>query len=171
MKKILIIALIFLFSCNQEPELITIDNLYQIEIPFGMIPLTWIMDNEDASLQYGNIFSEKYLMIVNESKSDWINFTKESNYFEEYISSLSEDMIDSFNINNNKHTLSDIYLNDSTAGKLFETNGNIEGISVIWNVIFIEGEDNLYQICFWTLKGGESKINELLSVAKTFKEI
>lgn len=128
-----------------------------------------LMGNEDASLQYANIFSEKYLMIINESKSEWINLIEESNYFEEYISSLSEGFIESFDYN--KHTLSDIYLNDSTAGKLFEINGNIDGISGIWNVILIEGEDNLYQICFWTLKGGESKINELLSIAKTFKEI
>ena len=169
MRKILTIALLFLFTCNQESKLISVDNIYQIEIPFGMISMPVLMGNEDASLQYANILSEKYLMVIHESKSEWINLEKESNYFEQYVSFLSKDLIESFN--NNKHTLSDIYLNDSTAGKLFKTNGNINGIDLIWNVIFVEGDYNLYQTCFWTLKGGENKINELLSVAKTFKEI
>ena len=174
MKKLLFILIFpFFIACSLEDKIITIDNLYQIEIPKGMTSMPGIMGNDDASAQYGNVFSEKYLMVINESKSEWIDLLIEENlnnkeYMSEYISFLSESMEDSFN---STHSLSDVYLNDSTPGKLFEIKGIIDGVDLIWNVIFVEGEDNLYQIAFWTSKGNEKKIVQLLSAAKTFKEL
>ena len=67
---------------------------------------------------------------------------------------------------------SNIYLNDySRAAKLFEISGIVDGVDVIWNTIYFEGEDNLYQICYWTLTGRDYNMVELMNFAKTFREL
>ena len=57
-------------------------------------------------------------------------------------------------------------------GKKIEISGNFEGIPLVWHTVLIEGEDYLYQICFWTLKGRENKhMEQLFHSAKTFNEL
>ena len=56
--------------------------------------------------------------------------------------------------------------------KKIEITGKSEGVSLVWHTVLIEGEDYLYQICFWTLKGRENKhMEQLFHSAKTFNEL
>ena len=170
-KLLLILSLIICFSCDSTSEIVTVKGLYQIEVPSGMTSNLDIYPN--ASLGYANLSSEKYLIVLDESKSKWIDVLIEmgmndKEYMSEYISYLSGAMEDSLN---STSSLSDVSLNDSTSATLMEISGTSEGIDVIWNTLFIEGKDNLYQISFWTLKGMDGNMDELLSAAKTFKEL
>ena len=67
--------------------------------------------------------------------------------------------------------ISNIYLDNSEPAKLFEISGVFDGIDIDWNVIYFEGENNLYQIFYWTLAGRDSNMNELRSAAETFREL
>ncbi len=165
MKKLLFIIVFTFFSCDSEPKLVTYQNLYQIEVPGDM--RTYEI-NSDASLQYVHLIKEKYLMIIHESKSELIDLVSGSDYFDQYVDFLKEDMESTFN---SLGSISDVYLDDSSTGKLLKIRGTSEGVDIVWNTIYLEGKDNLYQICFWTLQGREYHMDELLLAAKTFREL
>ena len=169
MKKLILLLLLIplAFSCNSEPEIVTVDGIYEIEMPGDMTPMYTFL-NEDASLQYSNLFSEKYLMIIHENKSEWIDLVGQENYFMEYVNYLSDGLETSYGKNG---YISDIYLNNSKSAKLFEINGIVDGVDVIWNTIYFEGEDNLYQIAYWTVAGRDNNMVELMNVVKTFREL
>ena len=164
-KLILLFTFTLLFSCTSEPETVTVDRLYQIEIPGDMISTVL---NEEASLQYANVFSEKYLMVIHENKSEWIDLVGQENYFMQYVNLLTEDLETSYG---ESGYISNIYLDNSEPAKLFEISGVFDGIDIDWNVIYFEGENNLYQIFYWTLAGRDSNMNELRSAAETFREL
>jgi len=166
MKKILFLSALFITTCNSEPKLISYEDLYEIELPGDMTPMT-SMINDDASIQYANLFKEKYFMIIHENKSDWIGYVGEEDYFGKYVEDLINSIEDSFNgLSKTKN----ITLNGSTNGVLLEIEGKIDGIKIIWNTIFVEGKSNLYQLCFWTLINRDYNMDELLLSAKTFRE-
>tara|TARA_B000000441_G_scaffold70867_1_gene47778 strand:- start:1371 stop:1883 length:513 start_codon:yes stop_codon:yes gene_type:complete len=170
MKKLILFFIIpLIFSCSSEPEIVTVEGLYQIELPGDMTPIASGVMNEDASLQYANLISEKYLMIIHEDKSEFINIFGEENYFDTYVDFLTNAL--ETNYGEDGYT-SNIYLNDySRAAKLFEISGIVDGVDIIWNTIYFEGEDNLYQICYWTLTGRDYNMVELMNFAKTFREL
>ena len=158
-----------LLSCStSEPQLISVSDIYQIEVPGDMSVTD--MNNEDASLQYANLFKEKYLMIIHEDKYEFMEAFKivKKEVFEEFTNIVVQGHEESFNSVAN---LSDISFN-GLIGKKIEIDGKIEGIHIVWHAVLIEGEDYLYQICFWTLKGRENKhMEQLFHSAKTFNEL
>ena len=146
MKKLILLLLLIplVFSCNSEPKIVTVDGIYEIEMPGDMTPMYTFL-NEDASLQYSSLLSEKYLMIIHENKSEWIDLVGRENYFMQYVNYLSDGLETSYD---ESGYISDIYLNNSKSAKLFEISGIVDGVDVIWNTIYFEGEDNLYQIAY-----------------------
>ena len=158
-----------LLSCStSEPQLISVSDIYQIEVPGDMSVTD--MNNEDASLQYANLFKEKYLMIIHEDKYEFMEAFKivKKEVFEEFTNIVVQGYEESFNSVAN---VSDISFN-GLIGKKIEIDGKIEGIHLVWHAVLIEGEDYLYQICFWTLKGRENKhMEQLFHSAKTFNEL
>ena len=170
-KLLLILSLVICFSCDSTSEIVTVKGLYQIEVPSGMTPNLDL--NPNASLGYANLSYEKYLIVLDESKSEWIDVIIEmgmndQDYMSEYVSFLSDQISDNFNTT---YRLSDVYLNDSTSATLMEINVLYEETDTIWNTLFIEGKYNLYQISFWAPKERDGNIDELLNAAKTFKEL
>ena len=107
-------------------------------------------------------------MIIHENKSEWIDLVGQENYFMQYVNYLSDGLETSYGKNG---YISDIYLNNSKSAKLFEINGIVDGVDVIWNTIYFEGEDNLYQIAYWTVAGRDNNMVELMNVVKTFREL
>jgi len=166
MKKLLILSALFIIACNSEPKLISYENLYEIELPGDMTPMTSEI-NGDASIQYANLFKEKYFMIIHESKSDLIGYLGEEDYFGKFVEVKTNSIEDSFNgLSKTKN----ITLNGSTNGVMLEIEGKIDDSKIIWNTIFVEGKSNLYQLCFWTLINRDYNMDELLLSARTFRE-
>jgi len=166
MRKLIILLTFLILACNSEPKLVTFEDVYQIELPGDMSSSTEL--NEDASLEYSNIFKEKYLIIIHESKEDWKKIVGETDYLKKYLNYISENFETSFN---SLAQIKNITLNESTKGALVEIKGETEGIEIIWNTIVVEGESNIYQISYWTLGDMEYKMEELFVAAKTFREL
>ena len=169
--QVITILLIFtLFSCSttSEPQLISINDIYQIEVPADMSPTDI---NDEASLQYANLFKEKYLMIIHEDKNEFTEFVKPievDKVIEKFTDLVVQGYEQSFN---NEAYVYDISFN-GLIGKKVEIDGVFEDIPIAWHAVLIEGEENLYQICFWTLKSRENKhMEQLFNSAKTFNEL
>ena len=157
-----------LLSCStSEPQLISVSDIYQIEVPGDMSATDM---SEDASLQYANLFKEKYLMIIHEDKYEFMEAFKivKKEVFEEFTNIIVQRYEENYNRVAN---VSDISFN-GLIGKKIEIDGKIEGLHIVWHAVLIEGEDYLYQICFWTLKSRENKhMEQLFHSAKTFNEL
>ena len=154
-----------LYSCStNEPQLISVSNLYKIEIPSDMSPMTTDI-NEDASLQYANLFKEKYLMIIHEDKREFMEVMEiedQRKVFKEFVNTAVQGYEESLNSVANIYNLSF----NGLAGKKIEIDGVFDDIDIVWHSVLIEGEENLYQICFWTLKGRENRNMEQLFNSK-----
>lgn len=160
----------FLSCSTSEPKLITVSDIYQIEVPGDMSTMTTNI-NEEASLQYANLSKEKYLMIIHEDKYDFmetLEIVNQSNIMQEFTNIMVQHYEESFNSVANAY---DITFNGLLAKKI-EITGTLEGIPLVWHTVLIEGEEYLYQICFWTLKSREDKhMQQLFNSAKTFIEV
>jgi len=118
MRKLIIFLTFLILACNSEPKIVTFEDVYQIELPGDMSSSTEL--NEDASLEYSNIFKEKYLIIIHESKEDWKKIVGETDYLKKYLNYISENFETSFN---SLAQIKNINLNESTKGALVEIKG------------------------------------------------
>ena len=87
-----------LLSCStSEPQLISVSDIYQIEVPGDMSATD--MNNENASLQDANLFKEKYLMIIHEDKYEFMEASKivKKERFEEFTNIIVQGYEESFN--------------------------------------------------------------------------
>ena len=150
MKKLILLFIIpLLFSCNSEPEIVTVDDIYEIEMPGDMTPMYTFL-NEDASLQYSSVFSEKYIMIIHENKSEWIDVVGRQNYFMQYVNLLSDGLETNYG---KSGYISDIYLNNSKSAKLFE---------IMPNPLLTS--DQLILLKYDNIKSGKYKTNSEIGI-------
>jgi len=178
MKKVTAILILFtLISCKEvldkasklsteeltteDFKTITVQNLYKLSVPKYMKEMNNL--NDEASLQYANIYKEAYAIVIHESKQEFIDSFKE---YGEYDNELS--MIDNYTnaqINFFKEG-ADIksveksdgieMVNGANARRVI-MKGNAEGIDVGYVLGFVEGEENIYMIMNWTLLDRFSK--------------
>lgn len=179
MRNLLLIATtcLLLYSCSDsQPRTIKVNNKYSLDIPGDMSPMT-IEKNPDASLQYANLWKEMYIMVIDESKSEFENIIK-SEYmydyslsnFGNYVQILSEGFKESFDMYN-KPKITDVIIGGKVS-KEIEVYGYIDGVGISGIVYITEGDEDFYQIFVWTLSSKKSKNLSLLEeVALTFKEI
>ena len=157
-----------LIGCTtSEPQLLSVDNIYQIELPSDMSPMTTEI-NMVASLQYANLFKEKYIMIIHEEKSEVNEAFQYSIDLQKFTKIVVQGYEESFNCVAN---ISDISI-DGFNGNMVKMDGELDGINITWHAILIESKSYFYQICFWTLTNRKKKHMEgLFNSAKTFHEL
>ncbi|UOB16220.1 hypothetical protein [Abyssalbus ytuae] len=182
-----ILLLLFLVSCGKhktgalaEEEFIEVKvkNDYSISLP-GFLEETQLL-NSQASLQYQNIFKETYIIIIDESKDEFIRSFKETGIYNDSISTLSnyaEYQNNYFNkalkARSFSSGLSDTVINNLPAVKN-TTIGKVEGVDeelVYWNA-YIESRDKMYNIACWTYARNRSTYEETFKKAlHSFKKI
>lgn len=183
MKKILpILIAILIIGCSQESNLISItidNNQCTIELDGDMSPMMERDRNEDASLQYANIFREKYIMIISEGdeyNTFWNNqdsliyyeIDNISNPFEAYSNIIIDDLEHNYQ---SEADVSECLINGMTAKKV-SIDGTFDGIEISWTTFLINGKYNFYQICVWTTLDNKLEyLPKLEKMAQTFKEI
>jgi hypothetical protein len=179
--KLFVILLLgfFLTSCQQidknngersahddDYKVVEIDNLYSLTLPKFMKATADL--NDEASLQYQNIFKETYIIILEEPIEEFLSTFLEIELYDESISALSNyrniqmDMIEE-NININYRTDPKNMLIDSYKAEMVEIDGLSEGIDeeITYFITFLEGEENLYMMMAWTLKDKKEKYRDL----------
>jgi len=156
MKKtfMLLLACISLFSCDSQTEFKSIKvNDYSISLPDFLSEGKDL--NNDASLQYQNLFKEFYVVVIDESKESFketieINELEDvyDSNFDGYTELLIGSLEEAITLKNKKETETKI---NGLPTKILSFEGNVEGIDIYYQVAYIDGIANYYQIMTWTL--------------------
>ncbi|PKV52724.1 hypothetical protein ATE84_4844 [Aquimarina sp. MAR_2010_214] len=156
---------------------VEINNQYELSVPKYMKEAHDL--NDDASLQYKNIYKETYIVVIDEPKEEMISTFKE---LEEYNDSLS--VIKNYK-NIQLHILNEVIDINMTSdpkslqisgldAEFVEFDGKIEGLAfdISYFLTFIEGKENVYMIMAWTLKNRKEKYRKAFEMAtKSFRLI
>jgi hypothetical protein len=181
----LLTSILFLQGCvftkKEESQIdyvaIKINDIYSMDIPSFMKKTDNL--NDDALLQFQNIYKETYVIVIDENKQEFIDVftdygeydstkTPVENYRKIQLGMLSEGIEMS-------------YQSEPSASKIkglpaqqVQADGQVEGIryEISYFLTFVEGEQNLYMIMAWTIKDRKEKYAEMFkTIAGTFKEL
>lgn len=154
-----------------------VNGLYSIDIPDFMVATTEL--NREASLQYNNLYKEKYIIVLDENKNDFIQDLKDYGIFDE-----DEEMLDVFAeakesfIINQDAVIGEIYRVDKKINglnaRLVEFDSDVNGIPepVTYYLGFVEGKNNLYTILAWTLTDRKNAYKEEANkMINSFREL
>ncbi len=179
----LIIFILFIVYCKSgnDTKLVTVKNKYSVELPAFLIKAEVILDkdelNEDASLQYLNGLRELYVVVIEDTKSEFQqvliknklnekfpnNLKSYSNYILRYMKDQTQIL--------HKSAMIDTIVNKLPA-KIVSVSGKVEDINVFYMIGFIEGNNTYYQIITWTISGFENKYKERMKkIIFSFKEL
>ena len=132
---------------------VEVDSLYTLSIPKYMKVMNNL--NDEASLQYGNIYKDVYTVVINEDKQDFIDYFKEIG---EYNDKLS--VIDNYaygQVNYFKEQIVDDKVEPYGLAKIkdysarqYKIKGKIDGIEIGYIIAYIETEGDLFMIMNWT---------------------
>jgi hypothetical protein len=174
MKNYLIIPAIFLTglslsSCmlnlNKEEKtggkvdlkVVSINEDYSMGVPMHMSKTTSL--NDDASLQFQNIFKETYVIVIDENKKEFIDAYMELSAYDtsrSALSNYSDTQVQSTTANMevvSQKDLTRLKINGLRAATT-EIDARVEGLKfpVTYFLTFIEGKEKLYFIMAWTLQ-------------------
>jgi hypothetical protein len=147
---------------------------YELSIPTYMKKADL---NEDASLQFQNVFRETYVIVIDENAQEVrdaflslgeYDTTRSAvdNYTHIQMSSLQE----SINITSQSEVKS-LTIHGLEARQV-EINGRVVGVpgEIYYLVTFVDGHENLYMVMSWTLTERKEKYSETFKkMAKSFK--
>jgi hypothetical protein len=182
-----ILMLISLSSCsldkltgddkNVELVPVVINNEYSVDIPSFMTKTTKL--NDDASLQFQNIFKEAYIIVIDESKAEFVDALVEAEQYDSTISVVANYADTQFQLTSSsldivsRTDISTLRINGLNAARV-EMDARVEGISqpVSYFLTFIESREKLYMIMAWTLTDKKETHRKTFErMAKTFKSI
>lgn len=154
---------------------VSINNEYEVSVPDYMTPAKDL--NAEASLQYQNIYKETYVIIIDESKEDFVNAFQELG---EYDNSMST--IENYRKTQLLFLMEGINLKKQTKPKSLTINGldaeyvELDGIpegldlDIAYFFTFIEGQDKLYMVMAWTLGDRKMKYKSMFEqLSQSFK--
>jgi len=172
-----IFALFLTVSCNfdsKSPEklslekdfaFIKINNEYGMHIPTYMTKSTVL--NDEASLQFANIFKETYVIVIDEPKDEFISVFTDLGEYIDTISAVKnyraiQLRILSENINVIKRSIPKSTRINKLNAELVQFDGRTDGVDydIAYTVGFIEGDQNLYMVMTWTLAEKKEKYKE-----------
>jgi hypothetical protein len=136
--------------------------------------------NDEASLQYQNIYKEVYVIVIDEPKQDFIDVFMElgdydstksacDNYTEAQMESIEGNM----EAVTSKSTMRKMKINGNEA-RVVDVTGTQAGITdaMGFTVGFVEGKESLYMIMTWTFEKDKAKYQDDMDMMiNSFKEI
>lgn len=160
-----------------QSEIIDVNGLYSIDIP-AVLNATKTL-NDDASLQYNNLYTEKYIIVIDEDKQEFVDVFISLDEYDESISVVdnyanvqlafmaeSVEFTDGFELESLK-------INGMDA-RLKPINGLISGLDeqISYWFCYVEGKETLYTVMAWTLKSRKRSFEkEALKMIKSLKEL
>lgn len=162
-------------SLDKDFKFIKVNNDYGIHVPDYMKETKDL--NNDASLQYANVFKETYVIVIDESKDEFIDTFTELEEYDTTISPVKnyrdvqlKMLIEGMDVKykSDPMALSVNGLNAETV----ELDAQVEGIKydIGYFITFIEGTENLYMIMEWTLQNRKEKYRTTFDqIARSFR--
>lgn len=167
MKKLsyVLFTALILFSCNIKvppPEHIVVENLYSLDIPVALAPMQDLYP--DADLEYGNTFTEvylvtKHLLEQNNDGKDFQSFV--DNALKVYQNKPQYTIAKQENLNIN-----------GLPAKMYYLEMQLNQMPMFMIQTFIQGKRANYELISWTTQ--REKVYdtlELKNIIETFKEI
>lgn len=149
-------------SLESDFDEVKINNEYKIMIPDYMSETTSL--NDEASLQFQNIFKEAYIIVIDESKEEFISIFKEldsynsdssavKNYRDVQLQSLHQ------GINITKQSAPESTKIGGLDAEVVEIEGNVTGVNykIYYYITFLEGKEKMYMAMAWTLDDRKKK--------------
>ncbi|MFT5778789.1 MAG: hypothetical protein ACI837_001745 [Crocinitomicaceae bacterium] len=164
-------------SADRKSLNVQVNSLYEIVVPSFMESSTTL--NEEASLQYNNLDKEKYVIVIDEDKQEFIDVFKELELYDD-----KKSIIDNYAIQQAEFMSGGSDIKFKTKMEKMKFNGltarginfdaNVQGVdeTVSYFFGFAEGEETLYMIMAWTLESVKSTYEkEAEEIIKSFKEL
>ncbi|MCD8080434.1 MAG: hypothetical protein LUF04_08500 [Bacteroides sp.] len=157
MKKTVLPFLVLLLSVGCQSDKtreVIVEDMYSISLPGYLSEANDL--NEDASLQYQNMWKEFYVIVIDDLKSEMQDILEEHELLEIYPNDLEgySDLIwDGFEEDMDVQKITDP-MDDMINGrpvKYRKINAVVEGVDVFYYFAIVEGKDRFYQILTWTL--------------------
>ncbi|CAN5892041.1 hypothetical protein BH11BAC7_BH11BAC7_06770 [soil metagenome] len=150
---------------------------YKISIPKHMSVSKEL--NDDASLQYQDVYKELYIIVIDEPKTDFIKTfsTSEVNEYDDKLTPEKNYRMVQMKTMKEKMTLrgepgvKKANLNGLDA-EIVDFTGAVEGVEsdIYYKLAFVEGTKNLYMIMTWTLASDKEKnSDEMDQMIQSFK--
>jgi hypothetical protein len=147
-------------SVDKDFNIVKINNEYKIGIPKYMKEAKDL--NDEASLQYQNIFKETYIVIIDEPIDEFVDVFKELGEYDSTLSVVenyrdvqTQFISESFQIN--KKSASESLKINGLDAQMMELEGTFENIDIFYNLAFVQSKEKLYMIMTWTLKNRKNK--------------
>lgn len=158
----------------EDLKRINVNDEYAVSIPEYMTEITSL--HEEASFEYANLFKETYIIVLDESKEEFINAFKEIEIYNDSLTPLEN--YSDFQLKSFKENIGALVINklESKIKKLpseiHEFNGKVDGLDIAYLVSFIEADSKMYMIMSWTMKDRYKKYKETFKlIHSTFKLI
>ncbi|RAR50433.1 hypothetical protein [Flavobacterium lacus] len=173
---LILMFLLYISCANEEVQSVKIKGQYEIELPKTLSKADNL--HEDASLQYQNLFSEFYTIVIDEPISDYNNLVIQDEYLAENYkpnltgySNLLKDNL-SVSVKNAKFSnFEDTKINGMEA-KLMNVSGTVDDIAIYYQFGFVKGKDRYYQIVNWTeLQRKDDHSKSMQNIIASFKEL
>lgn len=146
------------------------DGISSISLPSNWTQFPPSDRNADACIQRANMFSERYVMVISESKSELAAIFDPNSG--EAIATYKDLVLDGLGeaLSLNRNSVSDVNLNGMQGfrGKL---NGMVDGVDIVYWVSVVEGKNDFHQVHVWTTAAMATKNKPILfEVADSFQE-
>jgi hypothetical protein len=158
---------------NDSDELVLVNSTDRVSTI--LLPSNWAQfppseRNADASIQYANLFAERYVMVISESKSDLNGLldTSSSNAISAYNELVQDGLAAALTIKRDSQTEATI---NGMPGFRCKLSGDVDGVDIVYWVSVVEGKNDFHQVHVWTTAALETKNKPILfNVANSFKE-
>jgi hypothetical protein len=156
----------------EELKLINVNDEYAVSVPEYMKEMKSLHD--EASFQYANIFKETYIIVLDESKDEFISTFKEIEIYNDSLTPLEN--YSDFQIQSFKESINAINVKKLESrikkmpSEVYEFKGEVEGLDIAYFVSFIEADTKMYMMMSWTMEGRYNKYKETFKLThSTFK--
>lgn len=157
---------------------VSINNEYSILLPKYLSKAANL--NEDASLQYQNIFREAYIIVIDEPKDEFITLFKELELYDDNLTPLenysnfqNQHFSDAVSAITYDSGFTDRRIHNLPA-KLKKLQAEVPGIDSeisYWNT-YLESDSQMYTIMCWTLSDRQKKYDDTFTkVINSFKTL
>ncbi len=165
-------------QADESFQEVKINGLYSMKLPEYMTAGDDL--NDEASLQYQNIYKEVYVIVIDEPKQDFIDVFMELGDYDStksacdnYADAQMESIEGNMETVTSKSTMRKTKLNGNDA-RVVDVTGTQAGITdaMGFTVAFVEGKENLYMIMTWTFEKSKDKYQDDMDMMiNSFKEL
>ena len=152
-----------------------VNGLYSMDIPTILNSTTDL--NDDASLQYNSLYNEKYIIVIDEDKQEFVDafilideYDKSISVVDNYANVQLAFMDESVTVLE-ESSLKSMKINGMDA-RVKAMDGTILGVpeEISYWLGYVEGENTMYTIMTWTLKSkkisNEKEANDMINSLK-----